>query len=56
MNLVDKALQQAKWDMRSEDFTALEELFSLIPKELLEGYLSENTEDNPYLFNPKRTT
>jgi hypothetical protein len=56
MRKIDEALEQVKQDVENEDFTALEELFKLIPEELLNGYLSEDTEGNPHLFNPKRTT
>ncbi len=40
-NLVDQALEQVQIDLEIGDLTALEELFSRIPEDLLRGYISE---------------
>ena len=39
--ILDKVLEQVKLDVEIGDVTALEELLSNLPSDLLQGYLSE---------------
>jgi len=39
--ILDKVLEQVKREVELGDMTALEELLRTIPKDLLQGYLSE---------------
>lgn len=41
-NLIDKALEQIREDVKNEDFTAIEELLTKLRAEDLKGFLSEN--------------
>jgi hypothetical protein len=42
-DLVDLVMEQIRIDIETGDLTALEELLGHVPKDLLEGFLSENT-------------
>lgn len=46
-DLIDLVIEQIKTDIRNEDFTAIDELLSFLPKKYLIGYLPEDlTEDS----------
>lgn len=43
--LIDNAIEQIKEDVKSEDFTAIEELLNFVPTENLKDFLSENLKE-----------
>lgn len=54
MGQADKTLRQKPQGDDDGVFERFSELLRNLDPQLLEGYLAE-TEDNPYLFNPKET-
>jgi len=42
-DLIDRVLDQIENDIKERDFTAIEELLGHVPKDILEGFLSEET-------------
>jgi hypothetical protein len=45
MNLIDRVLKQMEQDVGNKDFTAIEELLQYVPESVLEGFLSEDFQD-----------
>lgn len=48
-HLINAVLSQIKCDVDSEDMTAIEELVKHLPKNLLQGYLSEFEDPSDYV-------
>ena len=46
VSLLDLVLSQIVADVRNKDMTAIEELLKHIPKDKLQNFLSETTEEN----------
>jgi hypothetical protein len=44
--LIDQALEQIEADVKSGDFTAIEELLKFVPQDRLKAFLSEFPEED----------
>jgi hypothetical protein len=56
MNLIDLVLEQLQKDIANEDLTAIEELLTHVPYNILENFLSENSAYNRIVREARKET
>jgi hypothetical protein len=56
MNLIDLVLEQLQKDIANEDLTAIEELLTHVPYDILKNFLSENSAYNRIVRKARKET